>query len=410
MHYEAQYTPEKIFSELRDIEDVRSARDVRALISLARKERLVKVTVQEFVKSAPGLDRQLAHQLARTFGLRGALVVRTTLASDKLWASDNLNDRERAYRESDALHQQLGMKASEFLLQTLRPGDSIGLGTGRGTGFTVLSLRNLLSGTSPADTTELSTVHVPDLRVFSLSGQIIKRPWSPRGDSGENLDADGNCLELARLLEVSFDRVRLVRLPMFLQSEGKKREDFVGVEAPHLLGSDWKKELGEGRPDIDLAIFGLGVLNPGPHPAMLNPGPYDYLPRQIHDLRLLAEKFPSAFIDVCDRFWLRESQIDHQFIAEAREIVRQLNDHIVTVSFRKLQAARVRLLVAGGDQKYLGISAIVSGEVDVRPTVLVTDEVTAKRLLNDAPHPTIESFESQTQFPLELVDNVAGLV
>lgn len=54
---------------------------------------------------------------------------------------------------------------------------------------------------------------------------------------------------------------------------------------------------------------------------------------------------------------------------------------------RKANEAREKILVAGGPSKYEGLRAYVRQfeTVGVTPTVLVTDDLTASRLLEDLP-------------------------
>jgi len=66
--------------------------------------------------------------------------------------------------------------------------------------------------------------------------------------------------------------------------------------------------------------------------------------------------------------------------------VARLNDRVVSVAPAILARARERVLVAGGHYKFAAVLASLTAVPAMRPTTLVTDESTARRLLDVLPH------------------------
>lgn len=389
LHYEDQLSPAQIFAELRD-EDVRSIRDIRSLIARAREVPLVRVRV-ELVGERPSVDPDLAAELASVGQLRKAIVVKSSLASDEKWKAEDDAERLAAYREADALHYQLGQTAAEFVLDMLRDGDSVGVGPGRGVGFTAHGLKKLVGQ---------GNIGPLQLQIFSLAGTMWAEAWSGRMRARSYLDADENAHELAIAVGVApGEGLKLVRLPLFLDTgedsgTAAEREILLRHMAPHVTGDDWTAETGEAR--ISLAIFGVGALNTaapgvgGAHYTMWHPNPQEAVSKDIRALReTIVPSCQGAIVDISDRFWLRRGGegLDADVRDAAVAALDSLNSKIVSVSFAKLQNARQRLVVAGGMQKYDAVLALMTEhqQIGVRPTVLVTDHLTARRLLKDIP-------------------------
>lgn len=391
LYYEERLTAEVICTQLKaDGHDVRGVRDVRSLIDRALTARLVRVRVEHSGK-APAIDPNLGNELAVAAGLRKAVVITSSLAGDDGWASPDPARRMQAFRDADQLHVQLGGPAAQHLLDTLRTGDTVGIGPGRGTGSTMLALKSLVVG---------RPITVPDLRVFSLSGKVWIQAWDERGTSRDFLDSDDNALLFGRALGVKDENLKLAGLPLFIDATGETADNLIRTVTPHLLGDDWRAELGGRGPDLDVAVFGVGaVMSLGSHYAMCHRGPHAGVVKEIAELREVVEEIaqlrresdapepPLAIVDIGDRFWLWSNAPETDLHRRAEEIVDCLNDKMVSVSFAKLQAGRERLVVAGGSQKYDGVLALLAKgrRIGVEATVLVTDEVTATRLLEDLP-------------------------
>jgi len=249
--------------------DVRSARDVGLAIRRAIDNQLCKVRVEVFAE-ASALSA-LSEELGRAAGLRRALVA---AGSDT-----QLSDGD--------LHRRLGDLAARFLWESsLRPGDRIGVGPGRGVGCTIHELSPLVPDRLP----------FPGYRIYSLTGGTTGAP-SP--EWADIVDADHNAEGLARHLNASAEdwaNVTSVHLPIFVPAE---RDAVLAIVAPHLLDPP-----PAGPPlDLDVALYGCGVLSHGHHLVAFRSRSTDPVEA---DLDLLAREvwpqWPAAVIDICEHY------------------------------------------------------------------------------------------------------------
>jgi DNA-binding transcriptional regulator LsrR (DeoR family) len=361
--------PRRVVGQLRsEGEDIRGERDVRRMIARARApDRPLVIVRVEQVDTGVAIDRELGGELRTLAGVRQALVVKTSLRSDDHYCSHDPDLQGRAYRESDDLHWYLSRAAARYLWGHLRDGDCIALGGGRATGFTVRALK---------DFARYEPKSFVGLRILSLTGGMIVWPWSEKRG---NLDADAVAVELGGILQVPQKQISLVHLPVSLEPA---QREVIRTAAPHLWVDPWE------RPP-DIALFGLGVLNTGHHLLQYS-GPHTQA-FQVELDALKGKVLPralSAVADICHRFfWIGGADVPKDVRRAAEEIVEGLNGKTVSVTFPHLNEAREKILVAGGAQKYQGILALFTRceEIGLKPTILVTDEVTARRLLEDIP-------------------------
>jgi DNA-binding transcriptional regulator LsrR (DeoR family) len=342
-----------------------SARRVRDLIRYAREEGLIAIEVSDLFGSAPTVDRHLGAELERRAKLSKALVVEVDEADD-----------------GDQLHYQLGRVAADYVYDLIDSAeDTVAIGAGRGVHFTVRALRELVEQRTP----------VPgQLEIFSVVGAMWVRTHSLREPSREFVDADQNALELADIFGVPWPRVHLVWLPrLYMVGDEAQKEEVVARVAPHVLGDDWQDQTPKDAPRLSLSLFGLGVVNEGGHFMMRHWGPQTEAVAEIEALRrAVLPVDPTAVVDVCDRFWLRQdADLPADVRAEAQRIVDSLNQRSVAVSFVKLNAARRRCLVAGGAHKLEALAEVLlhGDDIGIQPNVLVTDDRTATALLDRLP-------------------------
>ena len=114
--------------------------------------------------------------------------------------------------------------------------------------------------------------------------------------------------------------------------------------------------------DIEIAILGIGTISPTA-PVLEGSGVTD---RDIEDL-----KRAGAVGDVCTRF----------FNIEGQECSTSLRTRSIAISLEQLKAIPTVIGVAGGSDKVIAILGALRGGL---VTVLVTDEATARELLNHA--------------------------
>ena len=327
--------------------DVRSARDVGLAIRRAIDNQLCKVRVEVFAEASAVSG--LSEELARAAGIRRAVVAAT----------------EASLSDGD-LHRRLGDLAARFLWESsLRPGDRIGVGPGRGVACTVHELSPLVPERLP----------YPGYRIYALTGGTTGAP-SPEWE--DIVDADHNAEGLARHLNASAEDWALVtpvHLPIFVPAE---RDAVLGIVAPHLLDPP-----PSGPPlDLDVALYGCGVLSQEHHVVAFRSRSTEAVQDDLHRLaREVWPAAPAAVLDVCDHF-LVDRDVPAALRQVVEEVVQRLNDRVVAVAPSILARARERVLVAGGRPKFAAVLAALTSVPAMRPTTFVTDEGTARRLLD----------------------------
>ena len=351
LHYEEGRSLEEVQERLRERGyDVRSARDVGLAIRRAIDNQLCKVRVDVFAE-ASALSG-LSEELSRAAGLRRALVAACGGAGPS-----RLSDGD--------LHHRLGDLAARFLWSSsMRAGDRIGVGPGRGVGRTVHELSPLVPERLPYG----------GYRIYALTGGTT---GSPSPEWADIVDADHNAENLARNLRAGpedWAGVTPVHLPVFVGSE---RDSVLAIVAPHLLDPP---PSGPAL-DLDIALYGCGVLGEGHHLVALRSRATEAV--QPHLDRLAADVWPvapGAVLDICEHYLVGDG-VPPEVRPVAEEVVAALNQRVVTVARSIMGRARERVLVAGGDRKFPAVLAALTAVPDMRPTTLVTDEGTARRLL-----------------------------
>ena len=362
LHFEQRLSPVEIRSRVAGGDEAfRSSRDVRVLIDRALRKNLVKVRVDAVPGGvAPVINDDLSRRLASATELRRAVVVEADDLVDREMSGSRSDDR--AALNSDKLHLRLAHPAAQILWHSLRPGDRIGVGAGRGVGFTIDALERIVPDKSA----------FADYQVYSLAGGMMRVPWAY---PVENIDADTNAGKLARSLgakDQDWNNVMPVLLPIFVS---RRRDEIIRDHAPHLLDDS------EGSGSLDIAVYGCGVLDEHHHLLRVPSPETRPVKAELDDVRGVLKNNSSVapIIDICDRFWT--STTDPSARSETDDIVDKLNGHVVTVDPSKLGRSRERLVVAGGQQKFNALEGLLLSVPEVRPTTLVTDSWTARRLL-----------------------------
>jgi DNA-binding transcriptional regulator LsrR (DeoR family) len=365
LHHERGLDHEETAAQLRKSgKDVRGRRDVKDLLHRAKARDLVSINVVPRA-SSPELDRELGERLARKLGIRQVIAVETNLASDQALESEDVAERQRSLRESNELHSLLGAAAADHLWGNLRTRDRIAVGGGRGPAHTVAALGRVV----PEDYGEAH-------KVLSLSGTRL----SPKRASGvpvPGAEADHSALNLADVIVESKrigNNVKLMRLPGFIGDSS--RDDLIKRFGPHL------QSFSDKPIEAEIAIFGAGVIDRG-HELLLAEDPQNNeIKGELKQLRQLIDSGCGApLVDVCDIFYAGPS-IPKKFKQRVERIVRSLNAKVVTVNAEKLDLIEEKLVVAGGHQKLPFFQLLADRQWrGVRPTTLVIDTSTARRIL-----------------------------
>ena len=364
---EALSAKEILYRMNRHQEMIRDEREVQWLASRARQRSLAAIEVerQGGNQSNALLDPELGRRLSSVSGVRDVTIVKSSLASDESYLFDlTAPQRGEAFTESDQLHRLLGQAAARYFWDRLRQNDKIALGGGRAIGFMVDALEKI-SQTEPK--------HYGNIAVESLVGSMIIWPWS---EKQANLDSDAVAVRLASILGVPQNKVSLVHLPVAL---GSGRE-VINLVAPHIA---------EGPYDVvpDMVFFGMGVLNSG-HNLLQDTSPQSHSIREeIEELRTRILPFaPTVIAEICNRyFWIGDDDTPPQVRTAVEKILKKLNTKTIAVPLDKLNKIKEKVLVAGGAQKYRGLYSVLkeSREFELELTGLITDEVSARRLITE---------------------------
>jgi DNA-binding transcriptional regulator LsrR (DeoR family) len=137
------------------------------------------------------------------------------------------------------------------------------------------------------------------------------------------------------------------------------------IRARNAISQDqFVKEALEGLDEVTLALVGIGALEPS---SLLESSGNIY---SEDALKALGER--GAVGDICLRF----------FDADGRPVASEVDKRVIGVTLQQLARADRTVGVAGGERKYEAIrGALLGGWVNV----LVTDHVTAERLVVDRP-------------------------
>ncbi len=312
-------------------------------------------------------DDELGERLARKMGIWRARVVHITGAEEAyraeyLLASDD-SQSQAAYRASDELHRCLGEVAGELILSSLRKNITIGLSSGRGVGFAVEKMGELVQRT-PSWGKGFESA-----RLVSLCGgaHIGMCESSNRRD----FDADENVFTLASLLKVPRRNVSYMIGP---------------VSSSQNIVARWP----HSRFNLDFAVIGLGQLSTRHHYFRdYNEVQLKALSGPIHELIESQTRYPEragCIAEVVLRLYpANKTDLAPEYV----EAIRQTNTTIVAVPPEILKKAGEVMLIAGGRQKLAALYAILRGEcpgipIEKTSLTLITDAWTAEQLIKKA--------------------------
>jgi DNA-binding transcriptional regulator LsrR (DeoR family) len=269
-------------------------------------------------------------------------------------------DAQAAYRASDELHRCLGEAAAELIFNSLRKNLTIGLSSGRGVGFAVEKLAEIVHRT-PSWASGYESIHL-----VSLCGGAHIGMWE--FSNSRDFDADENVFALAALLKVPRENVFYISGPISMDPLGRRLETSPAY-------------------NLDLAVLGLGQLNTQHH----------YF-RDRNELQLKAMSGPIRrliewqaqnpdLLDSVAEIILRLYPVGGKPLSpEFLETLRETNKTILAIDPGKVKNAGEIMLIAGGRQKLNALYGVLSGQcpeapIDKRNLTLVTDAWTAEAIL-----------------------------
>jgi len=314
-----------------------------------------------------GRDDDLGEMLVRKTGIWRARVVRIS-GVEPAYTRNYLEKRDSesaqaSFLASDELHRCLGEVTAELILNGLRRNMTIGISSGRGVGFAVEKLGEIVRKT-PSWTSGYESI-----RLVSLCGGVHVGKWGNTNINSRDFDADENVFALAAILKVPRNNLTYMTGPISMDSR--------------------RQPLDTGpKYNLDIAVIGLGQLNTQHH----------YF-RDISELQLKAMSGPIRKII--------ESQASNPELydslaeivlklyppgkgtlpAEFLETLREVNGTILSVAPESIKNAGEVIMIAGGRQKLDALCGLLTGgypeaPIDKKNLTLVTDAWTAEAVLN----------------------------
>jgi deoxyribonucleoside regulator len=229
-------------------------------------------------------------------------------------------------QEEHVIKEQIGKLAASYLHDIVKDGDTIGVTWGTTLYQVALAL---------------SDKYVNGIQVVQLKGGI------------SHSDTNTYASEILHLFGKAFHvNPHYLPLPAIV--------DHVAVKQAIEADRHMRKVLDMGK-RANIAIFTVGAVTSDSLLFRLG-----YVSEE--DVRFLSEQ---AVGDICSRFFNREGQICHE----------QLNNRTIGIELEELRKKEFSILAAGGKKKVDAILGAIKGRY---PNVLVTDQYTAKALLEKA--------------------------
>jgi DNA-binding transcriptional regulator LsrR (DeoR family) len=311
-----------------------------------------------------GREDELGEALARKTGIWRARVARVVgvgaAYTDQYLERPESEDAQAAFRASDELHRCLGEVASELILGSLHKNITIGLSSGRGVGFAIERLGEIVRR-APSWASGYESI-----RLVSLCGGAHVGMWE--FTSSRDFDADENVFALSSLLKVPRDRVSYMTGPISLDPKNQPpKSDF--------------------RFNLDIAIIGLGQLNT-----------QHYYFRDQNELQVRAmstsirkliewqAQNPGLADSIAEIVLGLYPVGDKPLSPEFLNAIQRMNYTILSVPPEKIKNAGEILLIAGGSQKVNALFGVLIGRcpeapIDKKNLTLVTDAWTAETIL-----------------------------
>jgi DNA-binding transcriptional regulator LsrR (DeoR family) len=236
------------------------------------------------------------------------------------------------YGEHDTVTREIGMAAAEYLLRVIQPGDAITISWGS----TLLGMVNALYATA--------------VRI-DIDGLTVVQALGGLGDPTDEVHAADLTRRLARILGGQ---------AVLLPAPGAAGT-LAAREA--LMGDPHVQRALEQASQANLAVMGIGA--PRPDSVLIQHGSII----QWEELAALQEQ--GAVGDINLRY----------FDEDGQPMDSDLDRRIIGLTLEDIQQIETVVGIAGGDAKFNAIQGAVSGQL---VDVLVTDDVTAHRLLEQA--------------------------
>ncbi|MBN1550392.1 hypothetical protein JW979_02935 [bacterium] len=383
----SNYPPVSIGKILKKHKELNNITAISRLLKTAYEEKVFEIIFNDVPKTEPKRIDWLEKELEGCFPLNKAIVVDISEVKE-----------ESEEKEDDRVHEMLGIALALSLQNYFRPGDIIGVGSGRGVYNFAQKMR------------ELKIPKIHNTQVVSLAGSMSVRPHA---GLFQVLDADGAALHLATALGCLPPK-RLI-LPAAFSNRSMLETCLREGTGERLYQKNWENHPNEYCPSV--AIVGVGSLAlEGKHRFICHDkedrevGPDNFrksleqLKEFINDVqKIIGDKGYCPVGDICNRLFfvppppiinnLIESNIEkyNKLSNEIKRIIKTLNELIVSVTTKQLDMIDTVVAIAGGKFKLHAISESISRKrkYPIKSNnigmplinILCTDNITAGNLL-----------------------------
>ena len=305
-------------------------------------------------------DDGLGEELVRRTGIWRARVVRIAGVEAAYSENTAYGSIAAAYMAADGLHRCLGESAAELMLNSLRRGMTIGISSGRGVGFTIEGLKEIVRR-APSWASGYESI-----RLVSLCGGAHIGTWEQA--NSRDFDADENVFALSSLLKIPRQNVSYISGPISMDSKSHQPEI-------------------NPKFSLDMAVIGLGQLNTMHHYLR------DYSDLQLKEMsepiRRIIEwqtKNPELRDSVAEIVLRLYPSANKSLPLEFLETIKETNNSVLAITPEKIQNAGEVILVAGGRSIVNALRGVLTGEypdapLDKKNLTLVTDAWTAETVL-----------------------------
>jgi DNA-binding transcriptional regulator LsrR (DeoR family) len=314
--------------------------------------------------SITGKDDRLAGELVRRATIWRARVVQIegveAAYTDQYQSESHDEAAQNAFQAADDLHRCLGEVAADITLNSLRKNMTLGISSGRGVGFTVEALTEIVRQ-NPAWASGYESISL-----VSLCGGAHAGKWGRASAGSRDFDADANVYAMATALQVPRSQVIYISGPL-IEAGGRPAES-------HLKTS------------LDIALIGVGQLNTRHHyfrdviesRQTATGGPL----QTLRDWQVRDPALSDGLIEIAMKLYPPNREMPPDFL----DAIAEVNKTIISVSPEIIRNSGEVVLIAGGRQKLDAICGLLRGDypqspINRRNLTLITDSWTAAQIL-----------------------------
>lgn len=309
-------------------------------------------------------ENELGELLARKTGIWRARVVRVSGVEEayKYQSSEKPEsvDSIAAQKASDELHRCLGEITAGLILNSLHKNMTIGVASGRGVGFTIEKLGEIVKQT-PSWISGYESI-----RLVSLCGGT--HVGIRELEHSRDFDADENIFSLSAILKTPRHNVSFMTGPISTDKINSKTVDVNKIP-------------------LDMIIIGAGQLNTQHHyfhdHDSLQLKSMSVPIRRLIEMQVQHHGLLGSIAEIVLRLY---PAVNSNLSPDILDIIGETNSNILAVSPERIRNAGEIILVAGGRQKLDVLYGLLTGRypdapIDKKNLTLITDAWTAENIL-----------------------------